>query len=301
MRMLLRLSAVALALLAADASAATLPQQVGEWRAEAAPLTFQGTELYTFMDGGAELYLEYGFERLESQRYQRGPDEIDVELYRMGDGALGLLTFLRPAASEEVALGDAAFLAGYYLLFAKGPFLGAVTAQSAFSGSREAVQEVAAALAIRLEGGARPPAILGLLPESGRTPSSAKQLRGPVGLRSVSPEFAELLSGFSQGAVAGYGTGCIGGLLQWDDPSLAEQAFKRALDRSPRGRAPGARRVSAPLLSVEGAPFLGAARVGSLVVFASAASRGQVSELIAALRVGAAGSGATPESEAGHE
>jgi hypothetical protein len=287
-----------LALLAVVLPGATLERQVGEWKAEAEALTFRGTELYSFMNGGAELYLEYGVESLETQRYQRGPHEIGVDLYRMGDGAHGLFTFLRPARFETVALGDAAFVADDYLLFVKGPFVCAVTAHSDFPGSREALLQVASAIAPRIEGSARRPEILSLLPERGRTPSSEKEVRGGVSLRRVSEPAADLVKGFEDGAVASYDPDGVGGILRFADLTQAERAWKRALDRS----ASGTRTTETVSFLESGASRRFAARrVGAFVVFASAADGRTNDELIAALEQGVTGQGAIPESERPHD
>ena len=245
------------------AQPAILERQCGDWNTDAAPLIYQGTDLYTFMDGGAEIYLEYGFERLESQIYQRGNDEITVELYRMGDGAYGMFTFLRPAECNKIELGQAAFLTGYYLVFVKGPFLCALTARDEFPGFRDALIELAGSIASRLEGVAKPPASLSLLPAAGRVDGTEKQLRGPVGLRNSSVQASELFTGFSDGAIARYGTGCLAGFLRWKDQSQADQAWEQALARSPKATV----EPRAGVLSLIDGKFL-AKRVGVYVVFA---------------------------------
>jgi hypothetical protein len=290
-----------MALFAMGGQADTLERSAGDWKAETAPLTFSGMELYTFMNGGAELYLEYGFERLESQRYARGTDEIGVDLYRMQDGAYGLFTFLRPATAEPVDLGDAAFLAGYYLLFVKGPFLCAVTAQSAFRGSREALLELAASIDSRLDGGARPPEILSLLPRRGRVGSTEKQLRGPIGLRSLSPKAADLFAGFGDGALAAYESNGLGGVLRWNDPATAERVWNRALDLSAGASVRRDRQALLFLGGGIGQPFFGAARTGAFVVFASSTERSQVENLIAALLSSVVHKDEIPESEKRNE
>ena len=258
---------IALLLVATTATqAAILERQYGAWKAETEPLTYQGTELYTFMDGGAEVYLEYGFERLESQIYRRGEDEITVELYRMGDGAYGMITFLRPVGAEKIAVGDAAFLSGYYLVFVKGPFLCAVTAQSEFPASREAVLEVAGGIASRLGGKATRPGIFALLPDSERIESTERQLRGPVGLRNSSEKAAGLFTGFSDGAVATYRPDCAVGLLSWNDEADAEQAWKSALGRA--GAPSEIRPRVDGLISSDASARFKAARSGAFIVFA---------------------------------
>ena len=300
MRMLLHVPIVAFALLTLGGQG-ELERQYGAWKAEAAPLTYRGTELYTFMDGGAEIYFEYGFEQVQSQSYRRGSDEMAVELYRMRAGAYGLFTFLRSAEAEKIPVGDAAFLAGYYLVFVKGPFLCAVTAQSAFAGSREALLEMAGSIASQLDGAATPPEVLSLLPVEKRDASTEKQLRGPIGLRNTAPQAADLFSGFSDGAAATYGPGSVAGLLTWPDPAQADHAWKRAVDRADGGCTRNSSGFDAPLSCAGGAAHFGAARVGSFVVFASGTDRQGVEGLIVRLKSSVAGEQSIPRREKEHD
>jgi hypothetical protein len=269
-----------------------LPLQCGAWKAEAPALVFEGTQLYTFMDGGAEIYLEYGFERLESQSYQRGDDEIAVELYRLRD-SYGMFTFLRPAQAEKLALGDAAFLSGYYVVLVKGPFLCAVTAQSEFPSRHDALVEVAGVIASRLDGAARRPEILGLLPVAGRIESTEKALRGPIGLRNVSTRAAELFSGFINGAAASYQPDCVGGVLVWDTRELADQAWTRALSQLNSEGGSGAQTAGELRYRDGPAAFL-ATRTGTFVLFATGVDRRKVDELIGGLKSSVADDGPIP-------
>jgi len=72
-----------------------LPRSVGAWTQSGARKFVGPQDIFNYMDGAGELYLGYGFQRLEVQRYAN-PDqgEIQVELYWMesSDDAYGLLS-----------------------------------------------------------------------------------------------------------------------------------------------------------------------------------------------------------------
>lgn len=55
-------------------------------------LTFTEADLYGYIDGGAELFLEFGFEELVVQKYATPDGEVALDLYRMErpEGALGI-------------------------------------------------------------------------------------------------------------------------------------------------------------------------------------------------------------------
>src|SRR5512143_1516884 len=64
---------------------------------------YAGGSLYTYMDGGADLYLEYGFSGLSVRRYARGKDRYLVELYEMKapEAAFGVYSYNRRLGSES--------------------------------------------------------------------------------------------------------------------------------------------------------------------------------------------------------
>src|SRR5512146_1704116 len=90
MRIVLAFAIVALTLTAAHAQETQiLPADgfAGGWKKAEAPKRFTQADLYGYIDGGAELFLEYGFEQLTVQKYRNGADEFTVEAYRMTDPA----------------------------------------------------------------------------------------------------------------------------------------------------------------------------------------------------------------------
>jgi len=55
-------------------------------------LVFTQADLYGYIDGGAELFFEFGFEELQVQKYATAAGEVALDLYRMETpvGALGI-------------------------------------------------------------------------------------------------------------------------------------------------------------------------------------------------------------------
>ncbi len=75
------------------------------WKRSGERVKFAGSDLYGHIDGGAELFLEFGFEQLVVQRYARGEQEIDLEIYQMDspEGALGI--YLMKCGKEKPVEG----------------------------------------------------------------------------------------------------------------------------------------------------------------------------------------------------
>lgn len=71
------------------------------WQREASPRVFQGADLYGHINGGAEVFLELGFYRLDVQRYESDGGAIEVERYRMTDPTAALGSYLMKCGSER--------------------------------------------------------------------------------------------------------------------------------------------------------------------------------------------------------
>ena len=62
-----------------------VPGAVGEWRVEGEDRLYDRQGLYEYIDGGAELYISYGYERLFSRTFSKpGQPSMIVDLFDMG-------------------------------------------------------------------------------------------------------------------------------------------------------------------------------------------------------------------------
>ena len=165
--------------------------------AKAGPLrTFTGEDLFNQIDGGAELFLEFGFVRLRLQAYAKGRAELTLNAYEMDSAASALGVYLmkmgREAPFEGIAARNSSeevqltILKGRY--FVQVDNLGEVAASRA-----EAVALANAFLAGVAEEPAETP--LGLLPAEGRVPGSERLIRGRTGSNPSSPSGKGTFSG----------------------------------------------------------------------------------------------------------
>ncbi len=179
--------------------------------AKAGPLkAFTGQDLFNQIDGGAELFLEFGFVRLRLQAYARDKAELTLNAYEMESPASALGVYLMKMGREtpfpEVAARNSSEEA--QMTIVKGRFF----VQVDNLGEAPASRADAAALANAfLAGVAAEPARtpLDLLPAEGRIAGTERLIRGPYGLQ---PYFTfgegDILSlgGRTFGALAGYRT-----------------------------------------------------------------------------------------------
>jgi hypothetical protein len=184
------------------------PAFAAGWAKDGSPRTFTGQDLFNQIDGGAELFLEYGFVRLRLQRYVRGPAELTLDAYEMESPASALGIYLMKMGREtpfpEIAARNSSeelqltILKGRY--FVQVDNLGEVPASKA---------EAAALANAFLAGVPEEPAPspLEALPAAGKVPGSERLIRGPYGLQ---PYFT-----FGEGDILSLGGRIFGALAEY--------------------------------------------------------------------------------------
>ncbi|MCF8223397.1 MAG: hypothetical protein K9J25_09645 [Bacteroidales bacterium] len=86
--------------------------------------TFTTESLFGYMNGGAELYLEYGFDRLVVSEVMIDDSEYKVEVYRMNDpeAAFGIYSVSVFKCDTSNHIDDYSCQTPYQLQFCKGPY-----------------------------------------------------------------------------------------------------------------------------------------------------------------------------------
>ena len=181
-----------------------------QWRPSGETEEYAGDDLYIYINGGAEIYQEYGFEKVVLQDYV-GPEDrrISLEIYRMTDAhsAFGMYTFKSADTGQPLSFGQEGRLEGYYLNAWKGPYIITLTG---FDESRETVEGLlalgqAAAAKIPLTG--PEPDIVHLLPGEGLKEAGRKYVRGQLGLFNLYPFSPQNIFGMEEAARGSYEDG----------------------------------------------------------------------------------------------
>ena len=213
-----------------------LPDSLGGWNATSATAEFEGEDLFVYINGGAEIYHEYGFERLAVREYGRGDERAAVEIYTMAGSAYGIYSYARSSSGAPVSLGTGGTLADYYVHFWSGPHLVAVTARSVTGEARTAVQELAALVGAGFPDSGDVPRLMSVLPAQGSAPGSERYVVGSLGLSNAAPFAATLFRGFEEAAVSRFrsesGTEAVLVVLRWVDPVAATRAVSAARERA---------------------------------------------------------------------
>jgi hypothetical protein len=158
----------------------------GGWKKSAPPRTYTSADLYGYIDGGAELFLELGFEQLTIQKFKDGAQELGVEIYRMTDVTAARAVYLSRKGKETPDPGlKTRHTAGrHQLQLQRGRYYVIV---NNVSGGAPVAPVLVAAAAVVSKGipvdGAVP--ALALLPPAGLVAGTERIVRGPVTLQAI--------------------------------------------------------------------------------------------------------------------
>jgi hypothetical protein len=180
-------SSSALAQKAAGDSALLPPEGFsGAWKKNGPMKVFTSEDLYGHINGGAEAFLELGFDQLTVQKYRDGANELTAEIYQMTDPTAARGIYLARCGKEtpDPALKERHTASRQQILLQRNRYY--VVLYNTAGGAANAPMLVKAAQAIVPKMPADAPVTaLGLLPPAGLVPGSARIIRGPVSLQAL--------------------------------------------------------------------------------------------------------------------
>jgi hypothetical protein len=158
-----------------------LPKQLRDWTAEPKDRLFDEKTIYSYIDGGAELYKAYNMLQCLSRRYTiaNGPSII-LDIFDMGTSKDAFGVFTHDTDGKVIDIGqDARFRSGW-LSFWKYRYFISIYMEEETAAAEKAVKalgrEVAAGIAKK---GSRP-RILQKLPSEGLVSGSIRYLHHPI-------------------------------------------------------------------------------------------------------------------------
>jgi len=191
---------------------AFLPDKGGlqNWKAENAPQLYKGEDLYLYIDGGAEIYHEYGFKQVLVQDYKSAEGKsLTLEIFEMANSecAFGIYTFKSSGKGKAIAVGQDGQLEEYYLNFWKGNFLVTLTG---FEASPEVIQGlllIAKSVDAKVKTPGRRPSLVEIFPKEWLPISRLKYFKGVLGLYNNHSFFARDVFRFREAVIGGINGG----------------------------------------------------------------------------------------------
>jgi hypothetical protein len=147
---------------------------------------FTSADLYGYIDGGAEVFLELGFEQLTLQKYRGGTNEFAVEIYRMTDptAATGLFLMKRGKEVRDARFGGRHTINRHQLMFVRDRFYVTINNLSGADGMQAELVRFGGQVVSKIASD-RVPADLAALPPGGLVAGSERLVRGEFGLQAI--------------------------------------------------------------------------------------------------------------------
>ena len=149
---------------------------------------YKGDELFTYIDGGAEIFMEYGFMQVATTNYSdKNNNQLQVEIYEMkdSDAAYGAYTFYLNGEGKPFNAGTEGVFIDYYAVFWKGNFLTVISASEYKDVLEPVFKEIAMGINSHLASTAMTPSMISNFKKSGLTIGYIKYLKGNVSLSNV--------------------------------------------------------------------------------------------------------------------
>lgn len=161
--------------------------------------SFQGKGLYGYIDGGAEVYREYGFVRLTVTDIDCAEEKLSVELYEMKNplAAFGIFSINRAQCAEIDSLFRFSCIDPYQLQGAQGSVYFRIISESGSPAAQQYSRKIAAILKEKLR--EQPAAIAPLFDRKELQPHLAalRFVSGPLGVQNGVPDLEETFEGMS--------------------------------------------------------------------------------------------------------
>ena len=166
--------------------------KTGDWQKHGEPGLWEGEDLYIYINGGAEIYQEYGFQRIMIQDFknQEG-SSISLEIYEMTDSpaAYGIFTFKTSSSGKNLDIGQGGQIEDYYLNFWQDRYLFTLTGfdqkPETISGLKQLAEAITKCFGKEERG--NPPSLANRLPRENLLPTGSKYFRGHLGLFNSYP------------------------------------------------------------------------------------------------------------------
>lgn len=170
------------------------PRQVNATAEEA---QFYASDLYRYIDGGAEAYHMYNLVAMVHRQYKPKDAEVTVDIYDLGSAlnAYGIYTAERSPESRFITIGAEGYIDQNILNFLQGNYYVKLSAFSDTQKLEPVMRAFAEDISRRIGSGKRLPALLSLLPAKNLVAHSEKYMtKAPLGHEFLGPALSAAYS-----------------------------------------------------------------------------------------------------------
>jgi hypothetical protein len=209
-----------------------LPAGVTGWTAAGQDSSYTRSTLFDYIDGGAELYLSYGFKDAINRRYTSGgKSDIVVDIFDMATAPNAFGVFSQSMETVEKHFGQGSQVSKGLLIFWKDRFYVSIVAHPETDESKKAIHTLAALIDKTIEKEGPLPAILSLLPEKSLVKESIRYFRHHAWLNAhyfIADHNLLHINDTTEALLAKYEGGSKRSLLllvEYTDEQSAQQAY----------------------------------------------------------------------------
>jgi hypothetical protein len=162
-----------------------LPDVIQGWKVSAKDQIYNRDNLYDYIDGGAELYLSYGFKKVIKRTYTKtGQPDMVVDLFDMGTSQNAYGVFSHARETVDNAFGQGSQYVEGLLLFWKDRYYISILTIPETVESKKAIFDLAKKIEMAIAKEGPLPEILNLLPQKSLVRESIRYFRHYAWLNS---------------------------------------------------------------------------------------------------------------------
>jgi hypothetical protein len=159
---------------------------LSEWTGAEPPKVYEGDDLFVLINGGADLFFEYGFQNVVLYRYVNNQAQrIRAEVYEMEDdhAAYGIYLKYLPKNANPLESVDKGYITESYLGFWKGKFFCIITLENPDEEVQADAIHLAGIFDEKLKGEGTVPEVCSYMPDKGLL--TTRYFEGNIGLSNV--------------------------------------------------------------------------------------------------------------------
>ena len=158
-----------------------LPREINGWKALPDDRIFDQSTIFSYINGGAEVYKAYNMQGCLSRRYAiSGGPAIMLDIFDMGSPQNAFGVFTHDTDGNVIAIGQDGRLRPGWLSFWKHRFFVSVYAEDDTQPAQKAVSALGKTVAGAIQGRGTKPHILSRLPAAGLQSENIRYLRHPI-------------------------------------------------------------------------------------------------------------------------
>lgn len=161
---------------------------------------FDGASLWGLINGGADIYLEYGLDKMLLEELSFESGVLRVEIYQMKDAVSAYGIYSVSKGKDTISITNADFrsnITNYQVQFTKGKYYGSVILQKSSESLRNQAVAVVRKLSERINEPAFAVPKFCMNPELKPYSAKIKYFKGPLGIQNGASEWSVFFEGLS--------------------------------------------------------------------------------------------------------